>query len=246
MHRQRGTLGDPRGQRRHVQSGADQEHRLRGFRGEFEGGHHVLKVGGDVIGVRSPGLNRHHRAVDRPHHCHRDGQPAGHGAGRVGVGLFNEQQGRAFVADRAPDRLSERAGGVQFGHHHDVTDVIGAQRLPQPPTVSVIGPRHTDRRQPVRALVNALPGAEKRGHHLLGRAGVPRIADRHVNDIAVERDTPTIGALDEHHPDSRGCHRHTKNDLHQASPLNLNRLPGSSPRGARPLPLRRAKVEIGP
>ena len=197
MHRQGGAVGDLRFQRRDIDPAANQEQRLRRCGQPVQSGNHGAQFGDDIGGVQVAAGYHHHRAVGGPHDRQRSG------------GAIEEHQGGVLVAASAPDRLRQRTGSVQFGNQDHVVNAVGPQDLREPGRRGMIGPDHPGGDNPVAVLGSAVSGTENRRVHRRSR-----IIGAQLDAMMVDGDPAGVGPLDQHHPNCRGCHRHTENDVH--------------------------------
>ena len=212
MHRQTRRCRDRGPQRGDVDPGTHHENRFRRLGRRAQPGDHLPEFGDRVNGMQAAAIDPNNHAVDGPH----DRQGGG--------GALEEQQRGALVPDGLTDGLRERAGGVQFGDQDDVVDAVRPQDLAQPGRRRMVGPRDADGFQVMPALNRALPGAEDRGDHLIGRIRTgPCRAAGEVHAVAIDGDPVRFLALDQDHADRRWCHRHTKNDVHYPSTVCAGR-----------------------
>ncbi len=84
--------------------------------------------------------------------------------------------------------------------------------------MGVVCPGHPGRHQMVAGGDRALLGTQDRGDDVIGCARRCRAVDGgNVEDVVLDNDTVGLFALNECDVDRRGCHRHTKYDLHRHS-----------------------------
>ena len=169
--------------------------------------------------MQAAALDSDHGAVS----CPDDGQGGGI--------AFEEHQGGAFTTQGLPDRLSQRARGMQLRDQDDLVDIVRPEDSLELGRSGAISPRHPDGGDPVSAFGCTVPGAKNPCEHLIGRsAGAEGVA------MVVDGDPGGVRTLDQHHTNRHGCHRHTENDVHE--PLRyalLEPLNGSSPHTPVPL-----------
>ena len=151
--------------------------------------------------MQASAVHAHHRTVGGTHHRQRGGV------------AFDEQQSGPLRIGGPPGGLCQRAGGVQLGDHHDIGDILCAQCVAQPRRLAVVGPDDPGGHQPMTVGGDALAGSHDGVEHLTH--GI--LAGPEVHSAGVDRDALAVGALDQHHPDLRGCHRHPEHHLHRAS-----------------------------
>ena len=171
----------------------------------MQSGNHGAQFGNGVGGVQAAAGNHHHRSVDSAHDRQRGG------------GAIEEHYGGVLVAASAPDHLRQCTGGVQFGNQDDVINAVGSQGLRKSGRRGMIGPNHPGGDNVVATFDRAVPGTENRRDHRRGG-----IVGAQSDAMMVDGDPAGVGPLDQHHPNRRGCHRHTEYDVH--APLRqLNR-----------------------
>ena len=90
------------------------------------------------------------------------------------------------------------------------------------PSFGVIVPGHSGRHKMMSGADGALLGTQDRGDDVIGCARDCRaIAGADVEGVVLEVHTVGFFALNEGDADRRGCHRHTKYDLHRPSKHSL-------------------------
>ena len=171
----------------------------------MQSGNHGAQFGNRIRGVQAAAGNHHHRAVDGAHDRQRGG------------GVIEEHQGGVLVTAGAPDRLRQGTGGVQFRNQDNVVNAVGPQCLRESGRRGMISPDHPGGGNVVATFGSAVTGAENRRDHRPGG-----IVCAQSDTVMVDGDPAGVGPLDQHHPNRRGCHRHTEYDVH--APLRqLNR-----------------------
>ena len=163
----------------------------------LETDHHRLQFGRGVGDVQTATGNFDHRSVGGSHHRQRCGV------------AFEEHQGGVCVTGRLPDCLCQRTGGVQFGYQDDIVDAVGPQHTFEPGRGSGVIPDHPGGDDPMPALSCAVPGAKDARERRRGR-----VIGGEVETAVVDSGSVGVLTLDQNHPNCRGCHRHTENDVH--------------------------------
>src|SRR5271163_1122874 len=128
---------------------------------------------------------------------------------RRGIGL-DEQQRRLGIVSFVADRLSQCGRGQKGRDQHHILDLVGGQRIAQRGGIDGIRPGDSRRRQLVAARGCALPGPQDRRDHLVGWANCRILLRGNVEIVFIDGGASTIFTFDQHHPDRRRRHRHTK------------------------------------
>ena len=197
VHRKGGGGRKSRFQCGDVDTGTDHEHRLRRVGQTFQAGHHVLHLDHRVGGVQASAVDPDHRAVGDAHDRQRGGI------------AFEEHQRGVLTTEGLPDRLGQCARRVQFGDQDDVINVVRPQGFLQLSGCGVVGPCHPGGDDAMSTPDGTVPGAEDPPDHLFsGSSG------GEVDAVLVDGGAVGVRTFDQHHTNSRGCHRHTEYDVH--------------------------------
>ncbi|CAM3549532.1 hypothetical protein MYCO108962_24845 [Mycobacterium colombiense] len=197
---------------RDVDAGADDEHGVRARLQVLGAGHHRGQLGDRRLVIVGQDLPLHIgngsvRAVD-----HRQ---------RRGVGLDVEQRGLRVVGLVA-DRLGQRRRGQEGRDEHHIFDLVGGQLVAQRGGLDRVRERDTGRRELVAALCCALTGPQD-GRDYLVRGGYRCCicVSGDVEIVFINRRAVAVFPLDQHHPDCRRGHRHTKYGVQSSSNSRL-------------------------
>ena len=200
VHREGGACGESGLQCHGIDAGTDHEHCLRRNGQTFQSGHHVLHLGRRIGGVQASAVYPHHRPVGDAHDRHRGGI------------AFEEHQGDVLTTEGLTDRLRQCARRVQFRDQDDIVNVVGPQGFLQLRRIAVVRPCHTGGNDSMRTIGDTNPGAEDpREDVFVGSTGDGGDA------MLIDGCAVGVRTFDQHHSNSRGCHRHTEYDVHVPS-----------------------------